>query len=98
MRMHFFSMRSIVKPEMTFLEALKVIEQAQNEVFEHSNLSSLEAIAVRHKAMGNETHDVYESMSFSYQPYMPVPCLDEKCVTQVEVSGITTMLQCRIFI
>lgn len=78
MRMHFFSMRSIVKPEMTFLEALKVIEQAQNEVFEHSNLSSLEAIAVRHKAMGNETHDVYESMSFSYQPYMPVPCLDEK--------------------
>ena len=78
MRMHFFSMRSIVKPEMTFLEALKVIEQAQNEVFEHSNLSSLEAIAVRHKAMDNETHDVYESMSFSYQPYMPVPCLDEK--------------------
>ncbi len=72
-RMHFFSMRNIVEPEMTFTEAVKVIEKSQNEVFEHSNISSMKAVLLRHKAMMCGPKYTYECITFSYHPYFPMP-------------------------
>ena len=72
-RMHFFSMRNIVEPEMTFTEAVRVIEKAQNEIFEHSNMGSMEAVILRHLAMKTGTRYTYECITFSYHPHFPMP-------------------------
>ena len=71
--MHFFSMRNIVEPEMTFTEAVRVIEKAQNEIFEHSNMGSMEAVILRHLAMKTGTRYTYECITFSYHPHFPMP-------------------------
>lgn len=77
-RMHFFSMRNIVEPEMTFAEAVKVIEKAQNEIFEHSNMGSMEAVILRHLAMKAGTRYTYECITFSYHPHFPMPYYGEE--------------------
>ena len=77
-RMHFYSMRNIVEPEMTFAEAVRVIEKAQNEVFEHSNISPMEAVILRHLAMKTGTRYTYECITFSYHPHFPMPYYGEE--------------------
>lgn len=77
-RMHFFSMRNIVEPEMTFAEAVKVIEKAQNDIFEHSNMGSMEAVILRHLAMKAGTRYTYECITFSYHPHFPMPYYGEE--------------------
>lgn len=76
-RMHFFSMRNIVEPEMTFEEAVRVIEKAQSEIFEHSNMGSMEAVILRHLAMKAGTRYTYECITFSYHPHFPMPYYGE---------------------
>lgn len=78
MRMHFFSMRSIVESEMTFIQAVRVLEKAQNDIFIHSNISTIEAIVIRHQAMQCGSDATYESMSFSYLPQLEIPCYGEQ--------------------
>lgn len=77
-RMHFYSMRNIVEPEMTFAEAVRVIEKSQNDVFEHSNISPMEAVILRHLAMKTGTRYTYECITFSYHPYFPMPYYGEE--------------------
>ncbi len=77
-RMHFFSMRNIVEPDMTFAEAVKVIEKAQNDIFEHSNMGSMEAVILRHLAMKAGTRYTYECITFSYHPHFPMPYYGEE--------------------
>lgn len=72
-RMHFYSMRNIVEPEMTFAEAVRVIEKAQTEIFQHSNISPMEAVILRHLAMKTGTRYTYECITFSYHPHFPMP-------------------------
>ena len=72
-RMHFFSMRNIVEPNMTFAEAVRVIEKSQNDVFEHSNISPMEAVILRHLAMKCSMRYTYECITFSYHPHFPMP-------------------------
>ena len=72
-RMHFFSMRNIVEPEMTFEEAVRVIEKSQNEVFEHSNMGSMESVLLRHLSMKKSNRYTYECITFSYHPHFPMP-------------------------
>ena len=77
-RMHFYSMRNIVEPEMTFTEAVRVIEKAQTEIFEHSNISPMEAVILRHLAMKTGTRYTYECITFSYHPHFPMPYYGEE--------------------
>ncbi len=77
-RMHFYSMRNIVEPEMTFAEAVRVIEKAQNDIFEHSNISPMEAVLLRHLAMKTGTRYTYECITFSYHPHFPMPYYGEE--------------------
>lgn len=77
-RMHFFSMRNIVEPDMTFEEAVRVIERAQNEVFAHSNISPMKAVVLRHLAMKSSTRYTYECITFSYHPHFPMPYYGEQ--------------------
>lgn len=72
-RMHFYSMRNIVEPDMTFAQAVRVIEKSQNDVFEHSNISPMEAVILRHLAMKCSMRYTYECITFSYHPHFPMP-------------------------
>ncbi len=76
-RMHFFSMRNIVEPEMTFTEAVRVIEKSQREVFEHSKINPLEAVIIRHRLMDCPNTHTYECITFSYHPHFPMPYYGE---------------------
>ncbi len=76
-RMHFFSMRNIVEPEMTFTEAVRVIEKSQTDVFEHSNISPMKAVLLRHLAMKSSNRYTYECITFSYHPHFPMPYYGE---------------------
>lgn len=76
-RMHFYSMRNIVEPEMTFEQAVRVIEKSQNEIFEHSNISPMEAVILRHLAMKSSTRYTYECITFSYHPHFQMPYYGE---------------------
>ena len=77
-RMHFYSMRNIVEPEMSFTEAVRVIEASQNDVFAHSNISPMEAVILRHLAMKAGTRYTYECITFSYHPHFPMPYYGEE--------------------
>ena len=77
-RMHFYSMRNIVEPDMTFAEAVRVIEKSQNDVFEHSNISPMEAVILRHLAMKCSMRYTYECITFSYHPHFPMPYYGEQ--------------------
>ena len=77
-RMHFYSMRNIVEPEMTFTQAVRVIEKAQNDIFAHSNISPMEAVILRHLAMKTGTRYTYECITFSYHPHFPMPYYGEE--------------------
>ncbi len=76
-RMHFFSMRNIVEPEMTFTEAVRVIEKSQRDVFEHSKINPLEAVIIRHRLMECPNTHTYECITFSYHPHFPMPYYGE---------------------
>ena len=79
-RINFFPMRSIIKPEMTFAEAVRDIMDVQNEIYSHCSLSFAEMLVERHKSMPADAKpdSTYDSMGFSYQPLMIIPNVDEK--------------------
>lgn len=79
-RINFFPMRSIVKPEDSFKSAVREIMNVQNEIYSHCSLSFAEMLAERHKSMPADAKpdSTYDSMGFSYQPLMVVPNIDEE--------------------
>ena len=78
-RLHFFTIRTIVKEDMTFSKAVAEIEKAQNEIFRHSSFHTLEMYQLKHVVMQMGSLDqTYDPMSFSYHPYMEMPCESEE--------------------
>lgn len=66
-RWHLYGMRTIIKEDMTFEEAVKAVEDAQNELFRHASFDTLEMYHIKHMAMKMSTlSQTYDSMSFSY--------------------------------
>lgn len=78
-RMHFFTIRTKVSPDKTFREAVGIVEDAQNEIFKHSNFHTLEMYHIMHQVRGTGSlEQTYDPMSFSYQPYMDTPAESEE--------------------
>lgn len=79
-RINFFPMRSIVKPEDSFEDAVRNIMNVQNEIYSHCSLSFAEMLSERHKSMPSDAKpdSTYDSMGFSYQPLMVIPNIDEE--------------------
>ncbi len=67
-RIHSFPFRTIIKPETTFLEALHIIRDEQNETFRHTNYDPVEFLAYRRKIYPVEPGRTYEPMTLTYQP------------------------------
>lgn len=67
-RIHSFPFRTIISEDMTFLEGIHVIRDAQNETFRHTNFDPVEYFAYRSKLYPTEPGRTYEPMSLTYQP------------------------------
>ncbi|MBQ8783020.1 MAG: hypothetical protein IJZ57_04535 [Clostridia bacterium] len=78
LRINFLPMRSIIKPEETFCDAVNKISEIQNEMYLHSSLSFLETLKERHKSMPKSAKfdSTYDSFGLSYQPMMKVKSID----------------------
>ena len=97
LRINFMPMRSIVKPEETFIEAVNKISEVQNEMYVHSSLSFLETLKERHKSMPEEAKfdSTYDSFCLSYQPAMKMASIDEqmeKTVKSIWYNNGATMI------
>lgn len=67
-RIHFFPLRTIIGPETTFLDALKVIQEGQNRIFRHANYDPIEYTMRRARYRKLQPGGSYESISLTYQP------------------------------
>ena len=67
-RIHFFPMRTIIEPETTFMDALKIIQGEQNKIFRHANFDPIEYTMERGKYWKLTPGASYESISLTYQP------------------------------
>ncbi len=80
LRINFLPMRSIVKPDETFIGAIQGISDVQNEMYQHCDLSFMETLKLRHQSMPKKakSDSTYDSVGFSYQPLMKMPFFDEE--------------------
>lgn len=80
LRINFLPMRSIVRPEETFIDAIQNISAIQNEMYLHSSLSFLETLKERHKSMPSSAKfdSTYDSFCLSYQPLLKIKSIDEE--------------------
>ncbi len=81
-RWHFYSLRTIIPPELTFEQAVAEVEKVQSTIFKHCNFDTLEMYQVKHLAMKqgaitNAGTASYDSMTFSYHAPQEVPCENE---------------------
>lgn len=97
LRINFLPMRSIIKPEETFCDAVNKISEIQNEMYQHSSLAFLETLKERHKSMPEDSKfdSTYDSFGLSYQPLMKLKSIDEemeKTVRSVWYNNGATMI------
>ncbi len=80
LRINFLPMRSIIKPEETFVGAIQKISDVQNEMYQHASLSFIETLKERHKSMpkDSKSDSTYDSFGLSYQPLMKSTYIDEE--------------------
>lgn len=67
-RVHFFPLRTIMEPDMTFLDGIRMIQAEQNKVFRHANFDPIELTMKRADYWKTQLGTSYECMSFTYQP------------------------------
>ena len=67
-RVHFFPMRTVMEPEMTFLDGVKMIQAEQNKIFRHANYDPIEVNMKRAEHWKNIRGTSYESIALTYQP------------------------------
>jgi hypothetical protein len=79
-RINFLPMRSIIKPEETFMDAVQNISEVQNEMYHYSSLSFMQMLKERHKSMpkDSKSDSTYDSFGLSYQPLMKSTYIDEE--------------------
>lgn len=66
-RIHFFPIRTIMDPDMTFLDGIKVYQEKQNDIFRHANYDSVAQMMMSANHW-NTLGKTYESLSLTYQP------------------------------
>ncbi len=67
-RIHFFPLRTIMEPDITFLDGIRMIQEEQNKIFRHANFDPIEQMMRRVQYWGNNPNTSYESLSLTYQP------------------------------
>jgi len=67
-RIHFFPLRTIMEPELTFAEGLRIMQEKQNTLFRHANYDSILHTIQRGRYWKLKPGASYESISLTYQP------------------------------
>lgn len=67
-RIHFFPLRTIMEPDMTFLDGVRMIQAEQSRIFRHANYDPIELTMKRGQYWKNKPGTSYESLSLTYQP------------------------------
>lgn len=67
-RIHFFPLRTVMEPDMTFLDGVKMIQTEQNRIFRHANYDPVALTMLRSKQWKMRPGASYESISLTYQP------------------------------
>ncbi|MGN0592993.1 MAG: condensation domain-containing protein [Ruminococcus sp.] len=67
-RIHFFPLRTIMEPEMTFMDGLRAMQEAQNQLFRHANYDPIAHTYQRNRHWKLTPGASYESISLTYQP------------------------------
>lgn len=66
-RIHFFPIRTIMSPDMTFIDGLRMYQEKQNAIFRHANYDSVAQMMMSANHW-NTQGKTYESLSLTYQP------------------------------
>jgi len=67
-RIHFFPLRTILDPELTFIEGIKAIQAEQNKLYRHANYDPIAVRMSQGQAYNVPQGTCYESISLTYQP------------------------------
>ncbi|MDO5150594.1 MAG: condensation domain-containing protein [Oscillospiraceae bacterium] len=67
-RIHFFPLRTIMEPDLTFLDGIRIIQTEQNKIFRHANYDPIEYTMKRGQYWKYQPGTSYESISLTYQP------------------------------
>ncbi len=67
-RIHFFPLRTIMDPDITFLDGIRLVQAEQNTIFRHANFDPIELTMMRGKHYKYAPGGSYESISLTYQP------------------------------
>jgi len=67
-RIHFFPIRTIMEPEMTFMDGLQMMQEKQNRLFRHANYDPIALTRERAQYWKLQPGASYESISLTYQP------------------------------
>lgn len=67
-RIHFFPLRTIIEPETTFLDGVRIIQTEQNRIFRHADYDPIELTIARGRHWKLTPGASYESISLTYQP------------------------------
>lgn len=67
-RIHFFPLRTIIEPETSFLDGIRIIQTEQNKIFRHANYDPIEFTMKRGQYRKFTPGASYESISLTYQP------------------------------
>lgn len=67
-RIHFFPLRTILDPELTFIEGIRAIQAEQNKLYRHANYDPIAMRMAQDKQWNVPQGACYESISLTYQP------------------------------
>lgn len=67
-RVHFMHFRTIMDPEMTFLEGCQMLFDKQNELYRYADFSPMEMFAVEQSILPAKAGTSYRSCTLTFQP------------------------------
>ncbi len=76
-RIHVFPCRTIMEPDITFLEGVRKITALQSRIFRHKDFDSLKVDQMLQEKWGAPANSWYQSISLTYQPF-PMRLSDDR--------------------
>ena len=76
-RIHVYPCRTIMEPDITFLEGVRKITALQSRIFRHKDFDSLKVDQMLQEKWGAPANSWYQSISLTYQPF-PMRLSDDR--------------------
>ncbi len=86
-RIHFWPLRTVIEPETTFLDALKIVQAAENSLLRHANYDPIRYMGEVGAAWGQPEGTGYECTTLTYQP-LSAAALKGKAIPDVKFKSM----------